>query len=103
MILPLLAVLQVVVPNCNHRKFKLLFVLEDTADWGRSQRLQSELSAVNARLFPFAQQMATRGHTVQVADVDHFDQVLYQTRLPLLSPPSHFTRILQTAVYLYCH
>lgn len=69
------------MPNCDHRKFKLLFVLEESADWGRSQRLQSEISAVNARLFPFAQQMAKRGHTVQVADVDHFDQVLYQTRL----------------------
>ena len=66
---------QVVVPKCEHRKFKLLFVLEKGSDWWRSRAVLSELSAVNARLFPFAQQMAKRGHTVQVADVDRLQQV----------------------------
>lgn len=73
---------QVAVPGCDHRKFKLLFVLEEAGDWWRSRSVSSELSAVSARLFPFAQQMARRGHTVQVADVERLPQV----RPPLYTP-----------------
>ena len=67
--------LQVVQPDCDHRKFRLLFVLEKSSGWSPGLTVQSELPAINARLFPFAQQMARRGHTVQVADVERLSQV----------------------------
>ena len=56
------------VSGCDHRKFKLLFVLEKPGDWKSTRAVLSELTAINARLFAIARQMARRGHHVQVAD-----------------------------------
>lgn len=38
-------------------------------------QIQSELASVNIRLFAFAAELAKRGHTALVADVDHLHQV----------------------------
>ncbi len=67
--------------GCEHRKFKLLFVLEKPGEWKPGRGVLSELSAVNARLFAFARQMAKRGHRVQVADPERFSQVLPPQKL----------------------
>ena len=64
------------VGGCEHRKFKLLFVLEKPGAWKHTGSVLSELNAVNARLFAFARQMAVRGHRVQVADAERIPQVL---------------------------
>jgi len=64
-----------VLPSCAHRKFRLLFVLEKTSDYYKGRQIQSELASVNIRLFAFAAELAKRGHTALVADVDHLHQV----------------------------
>ena len=64
------------VAGCEHRKFRLLFVLEKPAEWKHTGSVLSELSAVNARMPAFARQMARRGHRVQVADLERIPQVI---------------------------
>ena len=77
--------LQTPVVGCEHRKFRLLFVLEQPAAWKPTGSVLSELSAVNARLFAFARRMAQRGHRVQVADVERLSQVRQRPALSDLS------------------
>jgi hypothetical protein len=64
------------VAGCEHRKFRLLFVLEKPGEWKYTGSVLSELSAVNARMPAFARHMAKRGHRVQVADAERISQVL---------------------------
>jgi hypothetical protein len=64
-----------VLPDCTHRKFRLLFVLEKGSDYWKHREVMSELASVNIRLFPFAAALAKRGHTTFVSDPEHFHQV----------------------------
>lgn len=40
--------------------------------------ISSSLSSINARLFPFAKQLQSRGHRVLIAGLRELDQVWFQ-------------------------
>ena len=90
------------VSGCEHRKFKLLFVLEKPGEWKPGRGVLSELSAVNARLFAFARQMAKRGHRVQVADPERFSQVRVAWAVPQLLGHSIVTPVISIGACKHC-